>query len=171
MNCWIGTEYHGGNRVLILAESWYGDEEPLSDYILRWAAGDQQDTLFASIYNALSGRRRERSTPIERLDWWQSVAFYNFVPGSLGATNEQRPTDAQFRASCDPLANALKFIDPSGVWLLGLGHAEYSRPVVESFGSVHRAVRHPRSGVSAKALKTSWDLLNAEAAIAKKPRA
>lgn len=159
MNAWIGSNYQSGSRILILGESWYSDEVPLTDYISRWARGDQQDTLFACLYNALSGRRREKSTPTQRRDWWESIAFCNFVPGSLGPTNAQRPTSAQFKAARDPFADTLRRLAPSGVWLVGLGHAKYSRPVVEAFGATLQVVRHPRSGISAIALKESWETL------------
>jgi hypothetical protein len=166
MNAWIGSEYQQQGRILILGESWYGDDEPLTGYIQRWARGEQQDTLFACLYNSLSGRRQEQSTPAQRLAWWQTIAFCNFIPGSLGATNDQRPTPAQFRAARVPFASTLVELAPKGVWIVGIGQAEHSQSVVKDFGAIFEVVRHPRSGVSAMALKQSWEALHAKVAAA-----
>jgi hypothetical protein len=161
MNIWIGSEYQRSGRVLILGESWYSEVVPLSDYVQSWAFGELQDSLFARLYNSLSGRRREASTISQRLEWWQSVAFYNFVPGSLGPTNDQRPTSAQFRAARAPLRSVLDHLNPAGVWIVGLGQAEYSRSVVDEHGAACIVVRHPRSGISALKLNESWRTLHA----------
>lgn len=164
MNAWIGANYGECGRLLILGESWYDADEPLDGYVRRWARGEQQDTLFACLYNALSGRRREESTAAQRLGWWGTFAFCNFVPGSLGPTNAQRPTPAQFRAAQGPFAATLERLKPAGVWIVGLEHSEYSRPVVEKAGAFVEVVRHPRSGVKSQALLDSWLALRGKVA-------
>ncbi len=160
MNAWIGSEYQRNHRVLVLGESWYSDVVALTDYVHSWARGEQPDKLFACLYNSLSGRRREASTVAQRFEWWQTFAFCNFVPGSLGPQNDRRPTPSQYRAARDPLRSVLAALAPAGVWIVGVGQAEYSRSVVEEYGAACVVVRHPRSGISALKLRESWQSLH-----------
>lgn len=158
MDVWVGSNYEpSAERILVLGESWYGDVEPLVDFIPRWARGGVIDNTFSRLFNAASGFHTERATPSQRLGWWNGIAFYNFVPGTVGAARSDRPTRAAFRAAQAPLTAVLDRLRPRGVWIIGKEQAEYSAEVVRRFGAAHEVTPHTASyGLSTATLAGSW---------------
>jgi hypothetical protein len=162
MDVWIGSGYsQSANRILVLGESWYGDVEPLAVYVPRWVRGEVIDNTFARIFNAASGCHTESASQEQRTAWWNSIAFYNFVPGSVGASRSDRPSPAAYIAAAGPLAVVLDQLRPRGVWILGKGQAEYSVGVVERSGIACEVSTHPTGyGVRSEELKGSWAKLS-----------
>jgi hypothetical protein len=158
MDVWIGDNYaRSANRILVLGESWYGDVEPLAVYVPRWARGEINDSMFSRLFNAASGLHTERATHAQRLAWWNGIAFYNFVPGTVGKSRSDRPGRAVFIAARDPLAAVLDRLRPQGVWIIGKEQAEHSADVVRLFGAACEVTAHTASyGLSSAALATSW---------------
>lgn len=158
MDVWIGDNYErSADRILVLGESWYDDVEPLAVYVPRWARGDVDDKTFSRLFNGASGLHTERATLAQRLAWWNGIAFYNFVPGTVGKSRSDRPSRAACIAARDPLAAVLDRLRPKGVWIIGKGQAEHSADVVRLFGAAYEVTAHTASyGLSSAALKTSW---------------
>lgn len=159
---WIGQDYEvSGKRILVLGESWYGQLESLSDYIPKWAAGKIRDNTFSRIFNAGSGSHTSKAAEHEILQFWNSIAFYNFVVGTVGDTREHRPTKEQYESSKGPLRLVLEGLKPKGVWILGKGQAAYSEQVVRDMRLAYEVVAHPTSfGLKAEMLRQSWLLLH-----------
>lgn len=161
MELWVGDNYErGADRIMVLGESWYGDVEPLALYVPRWARGEINDSMFSRLFNAGSGSHTEHATHRQRLEWWNGIAFYNFVPGSVGTSRKDRPSAAAFAAAREPLTAALGRLRPRGVWIIGKGQSEYSADVVRRFGAAYEVTAHPASyGLSSAALVASWTKL------------
>lgn len=164
-NMWKGQHYSlSANRVLVLGESWYTPEEPLSSYVPAWASGRITDVLFSRLFNDCSGLRRESATTAQRLAWWDTIAFYNFVPGSIGPTTRSRPSRAQYESGATRLSGLLIELAPYAVWIIGKQQSKYSFPVVRDKGIASIVVNQPRSGVSSEKLRLSWAEVRAAAA-------
>lgn len=155
---WVGQDYEASEkRILILGESWYAQLESLSEYIPKWAAKKIRDNTFSRIFNASSGFHTSKAKEQEILRFWNSIAFYNFVVGTVGESRKHRPTKVQYEISRTSLQSVLEVLKPKGVWILGRGQAEYSMPIVSAMGLKHEVVAHPTSyGLKAVVLKDSW---------------
>jgi hypothetical protein len=162
-NLWLGDSYHlPANRLLVLGESWWGDVEPLSDFVPKWAAGRVRDHTFSRLFNACSGLHTETATAEQRLAWWHTIAFYNFVTGSVGDLRGDRPTRAHFDAAAAPFTALMAEIRPRGVWILGKEQAQHSAPLVAAAAIPFEIAPHPTSyGLRSETLRESWTALNA----------
>ncbi|MFO0858967.1 MAG: hypothetical protein U0570_00315 [Phycisphaerales bacterium] len=158
MDVWIGTNYKlSPSRILILGESWYGDADPLAEYVPWWILKQVRDNTFARVFNAASGFHTESASVAQRSGWWNSIAFYNFVPGSVGENRTDRPTRAVFLAAREPLRAVLEQLRPNGVWILGKEQTDYSAGVVERLGITFEVTPHPTAyGVATRTLADSW---------------
>jgi len=158
MDVWIGENYErSADRILILGESWYGDVEPLAAYVPRWARAEiTRDYTFARIFNAASGFHTKHATLVQRLAWWNGIAFYNFVPGTVGASADDRPSSAALAAARMPLTAVLAHLAPKGVWIIGKGQAKYSADVVLHFGAQYEVTDHPGARPTSAAMAASW---------------
>jgi hypothetical protein len=157
VDVWVGSGYVAAERrVLILGESWWGDVERLGGAIERWARDEQADATFSRLFNTCSGKRRERASYNERMAFWNSIAFYNFVQGSLGATRKSRPSRMHFTSAIPALEKVLKSLKPTCVWVVGVGQSEYSSAVLQQLNIPFEVVRHPSSGISHENFYGSW---------------
>jgi hypothetical protein len=130
---WLGTQYGlSGQRILVLGESWYGGLEPLSTFIPRWARKEERDYTYSRLFNACSGHHTSKASAAARLAWWQTIAFANFVEGSIGPTRDTRPSRAQFSAAAIRLPLLLTELMPTVVWILGIEQSGHSQPVISS---------------------------------------
>jgi hypothetical protein len=156
---WIGSSYsQSPRRILILGESTYGQDPPLISYIPTWIAG-AKDYTFSRIFNACSGAHTSTASIAQRQAFWDSIAFYNFLTVAL-PSRETRPTDAQYRASEQALDEMLARYTPSGVWILGVGQARFSWPIVARHHIPYVVQRHPTSrGLRADNLRDSFAIL------------
>jgi hypothetical protein len=161
---WLGSSYGlPQHRVLVLGESWYGDVDPLIEYIPKWAAFKLKDATFARIFNAASGLDTATATATQRLDWWHTVAFYNFVPGSVGRSRDSRPTRAHYLSAAEPLELLLEEIGPAGVWIFGIEQSAYSAPIIAHHAIPYEVAPHPASyGLKRRTLQVSWQSLLAK---------
>ena len=113
--------------------------------------------MFARLFNAASGFHTARATLAQRLAWWNGLAFYNFVPGTVGDSRDTRPSAKMLVASKAPLREVLNRLSPKGVWIVGKEQAEYSADVVRTFGAACEVTAHTASyGLSSAALAASW---------------
>ena len=98
MDIWKGSGFdRSPSRILILGESTYGDDPPLDVYVRRWVAGKQPDHLFSRLFRVCCGQLGGSATLEARGRFWDSVAFVNFVPASVGAKRSDRPTANHYK--------------------------------------------------------------------------
>jgi hypothetical protein len=151
---WIGPSYRSGG-IFVLGESWYGEytDELVTDdgWIRAYLDGQVVDRMYTRMANACGLSRR---------DFWESIMFTNFVQ-CVGAAREDRPTAAMYAAAKSRLSALLEAHQPRGVWVLGIGQAEYTVPTIEAAGVIAEVTPHPTSyGLSNAALGASWRRLN-----------
>lgn len=124
---WIGARYAiegiRGRRLLILGEAHYGTGDTYSTYtsvvIREMALQKSRLPIFSRIQNLVLGSRGGFS-PAEREDFWQRVAFYNFIQSYPGPTARRRPTPAMWLDAREALLHTLHELAPQMMLVLGL---------------------------------------------------
>jgi hypothetical protein len=160
IDVWVGSRYAQSElRLMVLGESWWGDTESLERAIEGWARDKQADATFSRLFNTCSGTRREQASYDERMAFWNSIAFYNFVQGSLGTTRKSRPSSKHFEAAMPAFEKVLLLWRPKGVWIVGLAQSKYSAPVLSRLNIPFEVVRHPTSGITHENFFGSWTSL------------
>ena len=161
MDIWKGAGFdRSPSRILILGESTYGDDPPLAVYVRRWVAGKQPDYLFSRLFRVCCGQPASSATLEARGGFWDSVAFYNFVPDSVGAKRSDRPTASNYKKGEDLLPTVLAALQPAGVWILGIDNALYSKPIITERNIVCRVSQRPCGyGVKTSELEEEWSKL------------
>jgi len=159
---WIGSNY-SNRRIFVLGESWYGNfsGDLVTDdgYVRAYLEGHQRDAMYSRMANACMGDKSLKA----RCDYWHGVMFTNFVQ-RVGDVRADRPTTTMLKAARHRLAALLDTHRPAGVWILGIGQAEYSGPVVAMAGVPFEVTAHPTSyGLKSSALGASWKALLAKA--------
>ena len=151
-NIWIGSAYHASSpRVLILGESDYGGTDPLVTYVSQWLDKKHRDYSFARISNTFGG-------PLPRDRFWNQISFYNFVPGMVGDSRNDRPTKSLYKRAQTVLPDVLNHLKPDGVLILGIEQSEYSQPVLNEHGIAHAISPHPAArGLKNERLTAAWD--------------
>ena len=151
-NIWIGSAYQASSpRILILGESDYGGTDPLVAYVPQWLDKKHRDYSFARISNAFGS-----SLPRDR--FWNQIAFYNFVPGMVGESRNDRPTKSMYQQAQTVLPDVLNYLRPDGVLILGIEQSEYSKPVLSDLGITHEISPHPAArGLKNERLTAAWD--------------
>ena len=124
---WVGPEY-SKRRIFVHGESWYGhysgDLVTDDGYIRAYLAGRVKDAMYTRMANACC---------LKPHDFWGGVMFTNFVQ-RVGDTRDSRPSSEHYKGARVRLAHILEEYRPLGVWILGIGQAEYSAEVVERAG-------------------------------------
>lgn len=154
MNIWIEKNFTA-TGILIVLESTYEDDDPLETYVARWIDGTlkKPDWTITRMFNdcAAQGQSKE--------DFWDSVGYYDFVPGSVGPTNQYKANHKHFAKGAAAFPNVLARVQPKGVLLVGKGHQDFSMPIVARANIPFRVVNHPRSGVSDMEMRGVWNAL------------
>jgi hypothetical protein len=134
INVWIGPRYGTSSpRLLVLAESTYGEPAPLAEYVPQWIAEEVIDKTYAALCNACTASKSAGYAGATKRAFWDAIAFYNFVPEPLEKSDSE-PTEAQLASGVQSLHFVLCALRPSGVFIFGLRHSRLSRPVVQSHG-------------------------------------
>lgn len=117
---WIGSQYKNGNpKILVLGESHYGlpldrSEPNFTSYLLgRHISGKDQSRFFTNIANMFGEAAETRET------FWQSVAFYNYVQGSVGHRPRTEPQDHMWNNSAYAFQEVLTKHRPEYIVVLG----------------------------------------------------
>src|SRR5471030_2176089 len=126
---WRGNRFDEGwrgKRVLLLGESHYAgggikaDTGPqpssknfTSDVIQKWALGETRAKYFTLVAGLLGAE------PSHREEFWNRVAFYNYVQGIVGNAARQRPTEEMWNAGYQPFCDVLDELRPQVVVVLG----------------------------------------------------
>lgn len=147
---WVGERYWdeglSGVRVLILGEAHYGeagDETPeyTIETVREW--GKQSRLRFFTMVQMLilgieSG---ETISDDQRAEFWDRVAFANFVQRFPGSEPRYRPTEAMWSEGATALTGILNEIKPHMVVALGM-ELEKHLPAMP-VGIVSCCVAHP----------------------------
>ena len=151
---WIGPNFPRSG-IFVLGESWYGEytDDLVTDdgWIRAYLDRQVPDRMYTRMANACGMTRHQ---------FWESVMFTNFVQ-CVGTLRENRRSAVMYAAAQSRLMALLESHRPRGVWVLGMGQADYSVPVIERAGIVAEVTPHPTSyGLSNAALGQSWKRLN-----------
>jgi hypothetical protein len=135
---WVGDNYAASSpKVLVLGESHYKrdgfDRNTFTQEVIRsWAVGEQGSTkFFTTIAKVLSGKLNEGISKADKAEFWNSVAFYNFVQESVGDGPRDRPSEDMWKQAQQPFVQVMKDLSPNIVVVLG-GHLCYHVEQVES---------------------------------------
>lgn len=147
---WIGASYAtqglAGKQVLILGESHYGgsgcEYSAFTTEVIRDMALEKGRLAFFSRVQRLLIGGRGGFSETERSDFWQRVAFYNFIQSALECPRD-RPTYAMWQAGREPLLQTLRELAPRVVIVLGLELDRNLPALPPSISSC--AVQHPSS--------------------------
>jgi len=107
----VGSKYRESElKLLILGESHYGKggAEDLSEITVA-AVGEGKHRFFASVRRLLDGGE----------DFWEEVAFYNYVQELAGCRARQRPTDEMWACSHAAFGLVLRKLQPDRILVLG----------------------------------------------------
>jgi hypothetical protein len=118
-NYWCGFE--GGPRLLILGESHYDDDDPdksLTQRLTReYAEGKWRHRFWTMTMQVVAGRDK---TEIDRMRFWQSVAFYNFIQEFVGSRPRTRPSAEAWLSANHPFEAVLEALRPQALLVLGV---------------------------------------------------
>jgi len=123
---WVGSQYDrglNGTKVLLLGESHYGgvgDDAPAhevtSRVVQRWAIDGPTHPFFTKAYRVVCGTPTPDRT---REEFWNSVAFYNYVQAWVGNNPRVRPTPDEWKTGAAPFQDVLAALCPDRVVVLG----------------------------------------------------
>lgn len=125
---WIGANYWSeglaGVRVLILGESHYGDADTerssFTTEIVREWGQEKRLRFFTMIQKLLLGHGPGWISDEARAEFWEQVAFYNFVQAFVGTEPRTRPTREMWDAARMPFLATLAELQPQVLVVLGL---------------------------------------------------
>jgi hypothetical protein len=134
---WVGSNYYArnnrlGGHLLILGESHHADDpnQPRSitiDVTRMYVTGNYtQKTLNGRFWTTIASTvTGQPYWEVDRREFWESVAFYNYVPGIVGDYSRIRPTDQLWLLGREPFLEVLEKLLPG--WILVLGSELWSR--------------------------------------------
>lgn len=145
---WIGNRYFNeginGKRLLILGESHYGGKvchypSYTIEVIKSMALVKGSLPFFSRIQRLVTGGRGG-FTNAERENFWNRVAFYNFIQTSLDKQG-LRPTYEMWQAGTEPYLQTLQELSPNIILVLG---AELNRHLPSISGNITICdIQHP----------------------------
>ena len=165
-NPWIGSAYRQaplGKRILILGESHYDwDADNPIDRDAETTIKVLQDQMGynkAFWTNIVMTFLAHKPTLEEKVSFWDSVAFYQFIQSSVGFGPRKRPSEEQWAAGETPFFEVLGFLQPQLVAVLGYKNFEKlpnrnaeGGPAIPNFPDVETC-RYSYSGGSSLAIR------------------
>ncbi|MFA6164850.1 MAG: hypothetical protein WC685_15645 [Methylobacter sp.] len=135
----IGAKYENPDifpyKTLILGESNYADPEQFGLNIVKDCIEDDLNGRDSNFQRFSTKTRRVifgRDTKIEPEEFWENVAFYNFVQFLVGNQSKVRPTPEMWSNSVPAFKEVIFEIKPERILVLGsdnwknlLSHIEY----------------------------------------------
>lgn len=116
---WIGADYAASDeRLLILGESHYGDESMSGNSTITFTqeyVDGQNHRFWTSIMQVVRG---QPYWELDRREFWQSVAFYNYVQQPVAETAKVAPTSEMFSLSRDAFFSVLSQLAPRKILVL-----------------------------------------------------
>lgn len=118
---WVGPKYEiggiNGRKVLVLGESHYGDEgdeyeEFTAEVVEKWAINERL-AFFTKIAKSVLLMPKEKYLSDDcKADFWESVAFYNYVQKFAGDGPRQRPAEDLWKISEQVFFETINSIKP-----------------------------------------------------------
>lgn len=149
---WVGSKYVSskfGVKIFILGESHYGDrhdeyDDFTVDVVKDW--GKEKRLAFFTIIakSILNYDSSNYLSDAERSDFWEHVAFYNYVQKIVGEGARIRPTDQMWKISEPALYKVIENLDPQIVVVLGKELRNNLPPLPENIEICY--LDHPSSG-------------------------
>jgi len=179
---WIGNNYEKGGifnkKILILGESHYGTDEnswfneDLTRLSIQEKIGEANgDSIFhkkafhTKIFKAFN---LKPATNENKIKFWHSVAFFNYVQISAGDKPRKRPKKEHWEISINPVKKTLDILKPDIIVVLGYALWEniwkrfeyeiYEETMFNNNHNIHKlkiennplmfCIQHPSSGFS-----------------------
>jgi hypothetical protein len=123
---WIGNRYTAegirGVRLLILGEAHYGtggsENNAFTTEIVRKLGQEGRFRFFSATQRLVIGGRGWLPKAA-RVEFWERVAFYNYVQSFPGPRARWRPTPAMWEAARAPFLQTLQEVAPQLLLILG----------------------------------------------------
>jgi hypothetical protein len=123
---WIGSFYESqgirGIKLLILGESHYGrigtEKRSFTANVIQQRGQIGRFRFFTTTQRLVIGGRGRLSIA-EREDFWNRVAFYNYVQSFAGQKARRRPTADMWSAAQEPFLQTLVEVQPHVLLVLG----------------------------------------------------
>jgi hypothetical protein len=127
----------------VIGHSTYDTPENDPPGIIAWIQG-KTDKTFSAFFNrtTTTGLKAAKAGPDERADFFHSMAFYNFVPHSLGK-EDRHPTAAEYVQAAKDLPAVIKRAQPRAIFVFGESHHWYSLRVIGPTGIPYVDSVHP----------------------------
>lgn len=131
---WVGERYLGeglgGLRVLILGESHYGaagTENPLvtRKVVEEHRTGTSAERHFTYIQRLVDPASASNPSQSERFQFWEKVAFANFVQEFVAESPGIRPTAAMWKRGAEALPQTVRELQPDALLVIGKELAHY----------------------------------------------
>jgi hypothetical protein len=122
---WVGSQYElgiGGVKVLILGEAHYGAPgEEAADFTraIVMKLGQTERFRFFTVTQKLVSGEEGYVTNSQRAEFWERVAFCNFIQKFPGESPRIRPTPEMWRDAVEPFIATLEELRPDMVLVLG----------------------------------------------------
>lgn len=125
---WIGSKYRSeglhGVRVLVLGESHYGEagkeRSNFTTDVVRELGQTDRHRFFTNIQKVLLGMGPGWVSDEERANFWEHVAFYNYVQQFVGDTARVRPSNDLWDQGAAPFLMTLEELKPQVLVVLGV---------------------------------------------------
>ena len=125
---WVGPDYpdirDARPRLLVLGESHYGgpdsDYPEFTQYVVRTFGLERRDRYFTTTAKIVLGIPKGvyLSDQVRRA-FWNSVAFYNYIPQLVGPTSRIRPSENQWELGAKVFQDVLAKLEPHMILVLG----------------------------------------------------
>ena len=135
---WVGSDYECGGphgcRILILGESHYGQPDKatlgFTNCIVGRYAITERRRFFSVVQRLVSlDTQRLRYSEASKRDFWNSVAFCNYVQAIVGPKARCRPTPAMWATGSAVLLHVLDELRPEVIVILGKQLKKHLPPV------------------------------------------
>jgi hypothetical protein len=107
--------------LLVLGESHYGEDEPNRNWTIEcienFVSGVWNHRFWTNIGQVITGQKHWY---VDRTEFWNSIAFYNYVQEVAATGPRQSPTRDMFRRGEGPFFEVISALKPSHV--IALGH-------------------------------------------------
>ena len=130
-------------KILILGESHYeregSDQNTFTQGVIRsWAVGERGTTkFFTTIAKVLSGNLDTFMPKSEKAEFWNKVAFYNYIQEVVGKEPRDRPNEAMWERAKQPFLQVIDSLSPDIVVVLGAHLSHYINQVKNQCPTVY----------------------------------
>lgn len=118
---WVGPNYpQSGKKWLILGESHYGHMDAPTDYTQELTENYVSGSTTHRFWTRVARVFLRSDAPLtETRQFWQQVAFYNYVQRIVGGAARQRPSPKDWQDSAEAFRRVLEQLRPTHMLVLG----------------------------------------------------